>query len=165
MGAERHAHRAFCWGCLCPFFSPGWPIRRPLGAPARRKGGLRGLSAVLSRSRAPRLRSDSLFRTWRNRMNRPGAQPKTVFSPEWPVPSAGRHRPPGAPVGCFAGVLLALVGPPPAQGRRNLLPSQLQLSRAERPHRGFCWVCVAKCSEKSHAPRLKSDSTILLLAK
>ncbi len=28
-------------------------------------------------------------------MNRPGARTKTVFSPEWPMPSAGRHRPPG----------------------------------------------------------------------
>ena len=90
-------------------------------------------------------------------MTRQGARPGMVFSPEWPIPRAGRHRPPGAPVGCFAGVILALVGPPPAQGSRSLLPSQLQLSSAERPHRGFCWVCVAKCSEKSRAPRLKRE--------
>ncbi len=30
-------------------FSPGWPVERPMGAPVRRKGGPRGLSAVLSK--------------------------------------------------------------------------------------------------------------------
>ena len=33
-----------------------------------------------------------------------------LFSPEWVIPGAGRRRPPGAPVGCFAGVISALVG-------------------------------------------------------
>ena len=66
-------------------------------------------------------------------------------------------RPAGGPAGAFTGVILALVGTPPAQGSRSLLPSQLQLSSAERPHRGFCWVCIAKYSEKSRAPRLKRE--------
>ena len=37
-------------------FAAGWPVKRPMGAPPRRKRGQPGLRAVLSRFRAPRLK-------------------------------------------------------------------------------------------------------------
>ena len=41
-----------------PFFSPGWPVERPMGAPPRRKRSPAGLRPVLSNHRAPRLKRE-----------------------------------------------------------------------------------------------------------
>ena len=52
------------------------------------------------------------------------------FSAGRVIPSAERHRPRGAPVGCFAGVLFALVGGP-AGLRPVLLPVGIARPRAD----------------------------------
>ena len=69
LGGAARTRWVFCWGYLCPFFSPGWPVRRPRGGrvrvtarafvrvdtaptgcreapPARRKGGPRATAGV-----------------------------------------------------------------------------------------------------------------------
>ena len=64
-------------------FSPEWPVKRPLGAPARRKGGLRGLSAVLSNLRAPRLKSE-IVQTHVLRLNKISlARGRRMFLARW----------------------------------------------------------------------------------
>ena len=59
-------------------------------------------------------------------------------------------RPAGGPAGAFAGVILALFRPPPAQGSSSLLPSQLQLSCAEHPRAS----ATAACAKKPKAVRV-----------
>ncbi len=56
-----------------------------------------------------------------------GVEP--VFLIRMAMPGAGRHRPPGAPVGCFAGVLSALVGPPPARPTRSRHGARIDTAR------------------------------------
>ena len=68
-----------------------------MGAPARRKGGPRGLSAVLSRFRAPRLKREIRLNyvSCSNRISQARGQ-RLFFSPDRPGWSAERPRPRGA---------------------------------------------------------------------
>ena len=125
-GAARHSKAGF----FSENFSSGRPIRRPMGAPARRKGGPRGLSAVLSNPARPALRVIQLFRTRRNRMNRQGARTETIFGKR-PTPAGYCKASFNFRVSSGTGRLCEAAGVR-RKGRPNFVRSSSRLARPER---------------------------------
>ncbi len=128
---------------------PAGPVRVPLG-PTGAFAGFASQNAARNPAR-PALRAIQLFRTWRNRMNRPGArltecwgqippardcwsrksikQPKVV----WSISASARTEAvfsPGRPI-------RRPMGAPP-----------------RRPHRGFCWGFLGLSRGPARSPVL-----------
>ena len=99
-------------------------------SPARRKGGPRGLSAVLSNPARPALRVIQLFRTRRNRMNRQGARTETIFGKR-PTPAGYCKASFNFRVSSGTGRLCEAAGVR-RKGRPNFVRSSSRLARPER---------------------------------
>ena len=160
-GAARHSKA----GLFSANFSSGWPVRRPLGAPPRRphRGfcwGFLGLSrgpaglrpVEYGLGRPPALEGISTVLCKQNRLKSPRATEISPARDSWSRKLTKQRR-------------VVLVNFRQRADRDGFAPNGpsktkfCPLAASTRPAR------PERSSFKSRAPRLKSDSTISLLAK